>query len=98
MICIKKLIVNKKYCREKLVLERRLVCKKKAKNCVKRSCRCKNVGAYETNAHPRRILVIPFRTNAGDILDAYLTFILLTLQTYTKLKTTFGRNLLSWML
>jgi hypothetical protein len=31
----KKLIVNKKCCREKLVLERRLVCKKKAKNCVK---------------------------------------------------------------
>jgi hypothetical protein len=28
----------------------------------------------------------------------YLTFILLTLQTLTKLKTTFGRNLLSWML
>jgi hypothetical protein len=94
MIYIKKLIVHKKYCREKLVLERRLVCKKKAKNCVKRGCRCKNVDAYETNAHPRRILVIPFRTNAGDIL----TFILLTLQTFTKLKTTFGRNLLSWML
>jgi hypothetical protein len=30
-IYIKKLIVNKKCCREKLVLERRLVCKKKAK-------------------------------------------------------------------
>jgi hypothetical protein len=28
----------------------------------------------------------------------YLTFILLTLQTFTKLKTTFGRNLLFWML
>jgi hypothetical protein len=28
----------------------------------------------------------------------YLTFILLTLQTFTKLKTTFGRNLLYWML
>jgi hypothetical protein len=28
----------------------------------------------------------------------YLTFILLTLQTLTKLKTTFGRNLLYWML
>jgi hypothetical protein len=27
-----------------------------------------------------------------------LTFILLTLQTLTKLKTTFGRNLLYWML
>jgi hypothetical protein len=27
----------------------------------------------------------------------YLTFILLTLQTLTKLKTTFGRNLLYWM-
>jgi hypothetical protein len=28
----------------------------------------------------------------------YLTFILLTLQTLTKLKTTFGHNLLYWML
>jgi hypothetical protein len=28
----------------------------------------------------------------------YLTFIFLTLQTLTMLKTTFGRNLLSWML
>jgi hypothetical protein len=28
----------------------------------------------------------------------YLTFILLTLQTITKLKTKFGRNLLYWML
>jgi hypothetical protein len=28
----------------------------------------------------------------------YLTFILLTLQTLTKLKTTFGDNLLYWML
>jgi hypothetical protein len=28
----------------------------------------------------------------------YLTFILPTLQTLTKLKTTFGRNLLYWML
>jgi hypothetical protein len=28
----------------------------------------------------------------------YLTFILLTLQTLTKLKTTFGRDLLYWML
>jgi hypothetical protein len=28
----------------------------------------------------------------------YLTFIFLTLQTLTKLKTTFGRNLLYWML
>jgi hypothetical protein len=27
----------------------------------------------------------------------YLTIILLTLQTLTKLKTTFGRNLLYWM-
>jgi hypothetical protein len=27
----------------------------------------------------------------------YLTFILLTLQALTKLKTTFGRNLLYWM-
>jgi hypothetical protein len=57
---------------EKLVLVRRLVCKKKAKNCVKRSCRCKNVDAYETNAHYRRILDTPFRTNAGDIFDVYL--------------------------
>jgi hypothetical protein len=94
MICIKKLIVNKKYCREKLVLERRLVCKKKAKNCIKRSCRCKNVGAYETNAHPRRIWSSLF----AQTQVTYLTFILLTLQTFTKLKTTFGRNLLSWML
>jgi hypothetical protein len=29
---------------------------------------------------------------------AYLRFILPTLQTLTKLKTTFGRNLLYWML
>jgi hypothetical protein len=28
----------------------------------------------------------------------YLTFILLTLQTLTTLKTTFGRNLLYWIL
>jgi hypothetical protein len=28
----------------------------------------------------------------------YLTFILLTLQTLTRLKTTFGRNLFYWML
>jgi hypothetical protein len=28
----------------------------------------------------------------------YLTFILLTLETLTNLKTTFGRNLLYWML
>jgi hypothetical protein len=28
----------------------------------------------------------------------YMTFILLTLQIFTKLKTTFGRNLLYWML
>jgi hypothetical protein len=28
----------------------------------------------------------------------YLTFIFLTLQTLTMLKTTFGRNLLYWML
>jgi hypothetical protein len=44
----------------------------KRKNSVKRSCRFKNVDAYETNAHPRRILVIPFRTNAGDTFDVYL--------------------------
>jgi hypothetical protein len=50
-----------------------------------RSCRCKNVDAYETNAHYRRILVTPFRTNAGDVFD------FLTLQTLTKLKTTFGQ-------
>jgi ribosomal protein L20 len=37
------LIVNKKCCKEKLVLGRRLVCKKKAKNCVKRGCKCKNM-------------------------------------------------------
>jgi hypothetical protein len=30
--------------------------------------------------------------------EAQVTFILLTLQTLTKLKTTFGRNLLYWML
>jgi hypothetical protein len=43
------------------------------KNFVKRGCRCKNVDAYETNAHHRRILVTPFRTNAGDIFDIYLS-------------------------
>jgi hypothetical protein len=43
----------------------------KRKNCVKRGCRCKNVDAFETNAHYRGILVIPFRTNAGDIFDIY---------------------------
>jgi hypothetical protein len=61
-----KLIVNKKCCKEELVLERRLVCKKKQKNCVKRGCRYKNVDAYETNAH-YRLFVTPHRTNAGDI-------------------------------
>jgi hypothetical protein len=66
-IYIKKLIVNKKCCKEKLILERRLVCKKKEKNRVKRACRCKNVDAYETNAHYRRILVTPLHTNEGDI-------------------------------
>jgi hypothetical protein len=66
-------IVNKKCWREKLVLERRLVCKKKAKNCVKRGCRCKNVDAYETNTRHRRILVTPFRKNPGDIFDVYLS-------------------------
>jgi hypothetical protein len=34
----------------------------------------------------------------GEAQLTYLTFILLTLQTFTKLKTTFGRNLLYWML
>jgi hypothetical protein len=66
------LIVNKKCCREKLVLERRLVCKKKAKNCGKRGCKCKNVEAYGTIAQFCRILVIPFRRSAGDIFDVYL--------------------------
>jgi hypothetical protein len=69
-IYIEQLIVNKECCKEKLVLERRLVCKKKEKNCV--NCRCINVGAYEINAHYRRILVTPLRTNAGDIFDIYL--------------------------
>jgi hypothetical protein len=32
----------------------------------------KNLDAYETNAQYRRILVIPFHTNAGDIFDVYL--------------------------
>jgi hypothetical protein len=68
---------------EKLVLERRLVCKKKEKNCVKCGCRCKNVDAYEINAQYRRILVTPLRTNALT----YLRFIFLTLQIFTKLKT-----------
>jgi hypothetical protein len=36
-----------------------------------------------------------FAHNAGDIV---LTFILLTLETLTKLKTTFGRHFLYWML
>jgi hypothetical protein len=60
-------IVNKKCCREKLILEKRLVFKKKAKNFVKRGCKWKNVEAYETNAQFCRILVIPFRRSAGDI-------------------------------
>jgi hypothetical protein len=34
----------------------------------------------------------------AEMQVTYLTFILLTLQTLTKLKTTFGRNLLYWML
>jgi hypothetical protein len=34
----------------------------------------------------------------AKIQVTYLTFISLTLQTLTKLKTTFGRNLLYWML
>jgi hypothetical protein len=54
-----------------IVFERCLICKKKAKNCVKRVCRCKNVDAYETNAQFCRILVTPFRTNAGEIFDVY---------------------------
>jgi hypothetical protein len=33
----------------------------------------KNVDAYERNAHYRRILVTPLRTNAGDIFDVYLS-------------------------
>jgi hypothetical protein len=73
LIYIKKLIVNKKRCKEKLVLERRLICKKKEKICVKRGCRCKNVDACETNAQFCRILVIPLRTNTGDIFDVYLS-------------------------
>jgi hypothetical protein len=73
----KKLIVNKKCCREKLVLERRLVCKKKAKNCVKRSCKYKNVDAYETNAQFCRIWSSLF----AEAQVTYLMFILLTLQT-----------------
>jgi hypothetical protein len=34
----------------------------------------------------------------AEALVTYLTFIFLTLQTLTKLKTIFGRNLLYWML
>jgi hypothetical protein len=34
----------------------------------------------------------------AELQMTYLTFILLTLKTITKLKTTFGRNLLYWML
>jgi hypothetical protein len=52
---------------EKLVLERRLVCKKKTKNCVKRGCKCKNVDAYETNAQ--------FCRSASDIFDVYLAIL-----------------------
>jgi hypothetical protein len=54
----------------------------------------KTFDAYETNAIFCRILVIPFRRAQVT----YLTFVLLTLQTFTKLKTTFRRNLLYWML
>jgi hypothetical protein len=72
-IYTKKLVVDKKCCKEKLIFERRLVCKKKGQNCVKRGCKCKNVDAYERNAHYRRILVTPLRTNAGDIFDVYLS-------------------------
>jgi hypothetical protein len=46
---------------------------KRKKNCVKRGCRCKNVDAYETNAHYRPILVTPVRTNADDIFYVYLS-------------------------
>jgi hypothetical protein len=74
---------------EKLVLERRLVSKKKAKNCVKRGCKCKNVDAYETRN---------FAEFWSSLFVTYLTFISLTLQTLTQLKTTFGRNLLYWKL
>jgi hypothetical protein len=45
--------------------------RKKKINCVKRGCKCKNVDAYETKAQLYRILVTPFRTNAGDIFDVY---------------------------
>jgi hypothetical protein len=47
--------------------------RKKKKNCVKRGCRCKNVDAYETNEHYRRILVSLLRTNADTIYDVYLS-------------------------
>jgi hypothetical protein len=53
-----------------------------------------NVAADETNAHYRRILVPLF----AQTQMTYLTFLFLTSETLTKLKTTFGRNLLYWML
>jgi hypothetical protein len=86
------LIVNKKCCREKLILEKRLVFKKKAKNFVKRGCKWKNVEAYETNAQFAEFWSSLF----AEAQVTYLALILLTLQTLTKLKTTFGRNLLYW--
>jgi hypothetical protein len=58
--------------------------------------------AYETKAQFCRILVIPFRRSAGDIFDVYskinVKYVTYALQTLAKLKTTFGRNLLYWML
>jgi hypothetical protein len=67
---------------------------KKAKNCVKRGYKYKNVDAYETNAQFAEFWSSLF----AEAQVTYLTFILLTLQTLTKLKTTFGRNILYWML
>jgi hypothetical protein len=62
------LIVNKKCCKEKLVLESRLVCKKKEKKtALTVAADAKICVKYETNTHYRRILVTPLRTNAGDI-------------------------------
>jgi hypothetical protein len=40
--------------------------------------------------------LLPAKSREAQV--TYLTFIFLTLQTLTKLKTTFGRNLLYWML
>jgi hypothetical protein len=84
------LVVNKKFGKENLVLERRLVCKEK---------KTVNVAAdAKTRMKQTRTNVEFWSPLFAQSQVTYLTFTFLTLQILTKLKTTFGRNLLYWML